>query len=378
MNLDLTEEQEMLRTSARDFLTKECPKTLVRKLEEDEKGYSPELWQKMAELGWMGLVLPEQYNGMGMGFMDLVILLQEMGRNILPGPFFSTVVMGSLPILNAGTEGQKKEFLPRIAKGDAILALAFTEPSARYDAAGVQIKAEAQGDSFIINGTKLFVENAHIADYIICVTRTKKGATPEDGITLFLVDAKSPGIKCEVMPTIGADKLCEVVFKNVKVPKSNMLGKLHEGWPVMAKTLEYATIAKCAEMVGGQEAALEMTLAYVKERVQYGKPIGSFQVIQHYCANMWMNVETSRDILYKAAWNVAEGLPGSASEVAVAKGWINEAYKFVTERAVQCHGAIGTTRDHDIGLYYRRAKSGELAFGDTDFQKELVAQQLGL
>ncbi len=378
MNLDLTEEQEMLRTSARDFLTKECPKTLVRKLEEDEKGYSPELWRKMAELGWMGLVLPEQYNGMGMGFMDLVILLQEMGRNILPGPFSTTVVLGSLPILNAGTEEQKKEFLPKIAKGDMILTLAFTEPSARYDAAGVQTKATAQGDSFIINGTKLFVENAHIADCIICATRTKKGGTPEDGITLFLVDAKSPGIKCEVMPTIGAEKLCEVVFKNVKVPKNNVLGKLHEGWPIMAKTLEYATIAKCAEMVGGQEAALDMTLAYVKERIQYGKPIGSFQVIQHYCANMWMNVETSRDILYKAAWNVAEGLPGSASEVAVAKGWINEAYKFVTERAVQCHGAIGTTRDHDIGLYYRRAKAGELAFGDTDFQKELVAQQLGL
>jgi alkylation response protein AidB-like acyl-CoA dehydrogenase len=378
MNLDLTEEQEMLRTSSRDFLTKECPKSLVRQLEEDEKGYSPELWRKMAELGWMGLVLPEQYNGMGMGFMDLVILLQEMGRNILPGPFFSTVVLGSLPILNAGTEEQKKEFLPKVAKGDMILTLAFTEPSARYDASGVQIKAAAQGDRFVIDGTKLFVENAHIADYIICVTRTKKGTKPENGITLFLVDAKSPGIKCEVMPTIGADKLCEVVFKNVKVPKSNMLGKLNEGWPITAKTLEYATIAKCAEMVGGQEAALDMTLAYVKERVQYGKPIGSFQVIQHYCANMWMNVETSRDILYKAAWNVTEGLPESASEVAVAKGWINEAYKFVTERAVQCHGAIGTTRDHDIGLYYRRAKAGELAFGDTDFQKELVAQKLGL
>jgi alkylation response protein AidB-like acyl-CoA dehydrogenase len=378
MNLDLTEEQEMLRTSARDFLTKECPKTLVRKLEEDEKGYSPELWRKMAELGWMGLVLPEQYNGMGMGFLDLVILLQEMGRNILPGPFFSTVVLGSLPILNSGTEEQKKEFLPKIATGDMILTLAFTEPSARYDAAGVQTKATAKGDGFVLDGTKLFVENAHIADYIICVARTKKGTAPEDGITLFLVDARSPGIKCEVMPTIGADKLCEVVFKNVKVPKSNMLGKLNEGWPITAKALEYATIAKCAEMVGGQEAALDMTLAYVKERVQYGKPIGSFQVIQHYCANMWMNVETSRDILYKAAWNVAEGLPESASEVAVAKGWINEAYKFVTERAVQCHGAIGTTRDHDIGLYYRRAKAGELAFGDTDFQKELVAQKLGL
>ena len=377
MNLDLTEEQEMLRTSARDFLTKECPKTLVRKLEEEEKGYSPELWSKMAELGWLGLVLPEEYNGMGMGFMDLIILLQEMGRNIVPGPFFSTVVLGSLPILSSGTEEQKKEFLPQIASGKMIFTIAITEPSARYDAAGIEAKATAQGDSFVINGTKLFVENAHIADYLICATRTKKSKKTEDGITLFLVDTKNPGIKCEVMPTIGADKLCEVVFEDVEVPKKNMLGQLHKGWPIVAKAMEQAAIAKCAEMVGGCEASMDMTLAYVKERVQYGRPIGSFQVIQHYCANMWSNVETSRNILYMAAWKVAEGLP-AAKDVAVAKGWINEAYKFVTERAMQCHGAIGTTRDHDIGLYYRRAKAGELAFGDTDFQKELVAQSLGL
>ena len=375
MNLDLTEEQEMLLSAARDFLTKECPKSLVRKLEEDEKGYSPELWRKMADLGWMGLVLPEKYNGMGMGFLDLIILLQEMGRNIVPGPFFSTVVMGSLPILDAGTEEQKKEFLPKIAQGEMLVTMALTEPSARYDAAGVKTKAVAQGDSFVISGTKLFVENAHIADYIICVARTEKGDA-EGGITLFLVDAKSPGIKCEVMPTI-ADKLCEVVFKNVKVPKKNMLGKLNKGWPIVAGTLEKATVAKCAEMVGGQEASLEMTLAYVKERNQYGRPIGAFQVIQHYLANMWSNVQCSRNILYYAAWRISEELPAGV-EVAEAKAWINEAYKFVTERAVQCHGAIGTTRDHDIGLYYRRSKSTELAFGDTDFQREMVARQLGL
>jgi len=377
MNLDLTEEQEMLKTSARDFLTKECPKALVRKLEEDEKGFSQELWSKMAELGWLGLVLPEEYNGMGMGFMDLIILLQEMGRNIVPGPFFSTVILGSLPILNAGTEEQKKEFLPKIASGKMLITLAITEPSARYDAAGIETKATAQGDSFVINGTKLFVENAHISDYLICATRTKKSKKPEDGITLFLVDAKSPGIKCEVVPTIGADKLCEVVFDNVTVPKKNLLGQLNKGWTIVAKSMEQAAIAKCAEMVGGCEASMDMTLAYVKERVQYGRPIGSFQVIQHYCANMWSNVETSRNILYMAAWKVAEGLPAT-KDVAVAKAWINEAYKFVTERAMQCHGAIGTTRDHDIGLYYRRAKAGELAFGDTDFQKELVAQSIGI
>jgi len=377
MDLDLTEEQEMLRTTARDFLTKECPKTLVRELEEDEKGYSPELWRKMAGLGWMGLVLPEEYDGMEMDFMDLIILLQEMGRNILPGPFFCTVVLGSLPILSAGTEEQKKEFLPRIASGEMILTMALTEPNARYDAAGVETKAVAQGDSFVINGTKLFVENAHIADYMICVTRTTEGATPEEGITLFLVDAKSPGIKCEVIPTMADDKLCEVVFENVTVPRNNMLGELDNGWPIVARTLEQATMAKCAEMVGGAEAALDMTLDYVKERVQYKRPIGSFQVIQHYCANMWTSVATSRNILYKTAWKVGEGLPATA-DVAAAKGWINQAYEFVTERAVQCHGAIGLTRDHDIGLYYRRAKAGELAFGDTNFQREIVAQQMGL
>ena len=376
MNLDFTEEQEMLRTAARDFLTKECPKTLVRELEEDENGYSPELWRKMAELEWMGLVLPEEYGGMGMEFMDLIILLEEMGRNIVPGPFFSTVVLGGLPILAAGTEEQKGEFLSKVANGEMILTLALTEPSARYDAAGVATKAVAQDDSFVINGTKLFVENAHIADYMICVARTKESASPEEGITLFLVDAKSPGIKCQVVPTIASDKLCEVVLENVTVPRKNMLGELDQGWPIVARTLEQATVARCAEMIGGAQAALDMTLSYVKERVQYGRPIGSFQVIQHYCANMWINVDTGRSILYEAAWKVGEGLP-AATEVAVAKGWINECYKFVTERAVQCHGAIGTTQDHDIGLYYRRAKAAELAFGDTDFQREVVAQKIG-
>lgn len=377
MNLDFTEEHEMLRTSARDFLTTECPKTLVRELEESDKGYSPELWRKMADLGWMGLVIPEEYDGMGMQFLDLAILLEEMGRNILPGPFFSTVVLGALPILTAGTEEQKKELLPKIANGEAILTMALTEPSATYQAAGVKLKAVAQGDSFVLNGTKLFVENAHIADYIVCATRTKDGAKPEEGITLFLVDGGSPGMKCEVVPTIGADKLCEVVFENVTVPKKNMLGELDKGWPIVAKTLEQATAAKCAEMIGGAQAALDMTVDYAKERVQYGRPIGAYQAIQFFLADMWIQVDMGKNTVYQAAWMVSEGLP-STQKVAVAKGWVNEAYKFVTERGVQIHGAIGTTRDHDVGLYFRRAWAADLAFGDTEFQREVVARQLGL
>jgi len=367
----------MLRTSARDFLTTECPKTLVREIEEDEKGYSPELWQKMAELGWMGLVIPDEYDGMGMEFFDLIILLEEMGRNILPGPFFSTVVLSAMPIIAAGTDEQKKEFLPKISDGEAIFTMALTEPSATYEPSGVALKAEAQGDNFVLNGTKLFVENAHIADYMIVVTRTKDVASPEDGITLFIVDGKSSGIKTEVMPTIGADKLCEVVFNNVTVPKNNMLGELDKGWPIVAKTLEQAAMAKCAEMLGGCEATLDMTTEYSKERVQYGRPISSFQVLQHYMANMLIYLETARNLIYEAAWMVSEGMP-CTQLVAAAKGWTNEAYKFITERGVQIHGAIGTTRDHDMGLYYRQALAADLAFGNTDFQREVVARELGL
>ncbi len=377
MNLDLTEEQEMLRTMARDFLTKECPKALVRELEDDPKGYSPELWSKMAELGWMGLVIPEEYGGQGMDFLDLIILLQEMGRNILPGPFFSTVVLGALPIAFEGSDEQKKEYLPKLADGELIMTMALTEPNARYDATGVSTKATAQGDNFIIDGTKLFVENAHVADYMICAVRTNERAAPEEGVTLLIVDAKSPGIRVEVVPTIADDKLCEVEFSNVAVPKGNVLGEVDKGWPVVAKIMQYAAVAKCGEMVGGAEAALDMTVTYVKERVQYNRPIGSFQAVQHFCANMWNSVGASRNLLYHAAWKLTEGIPADL-DIAVAKGWINESYNFVTERAVQCHGAIGLTRDHDIGLYYRRAKAAEVAFGDGAYQREVVASQIGL
>ena len=377
MNLDFTEEQEMLKTSARDFLTNECPKTLVRELEEDEKGYSPDLWKKMAELGWMGLIIPEEYDGMEMQFLDLVILIEEMGRNIVPGPFFATVVLGGQTILIGGSEEQKKELLPKLSNGELIMTMAITEPSASYGASGVNLKAQAQGDDYVLSGTKLFVENAHIADLIIVVARTKEGGKAEDGITLFLVDGKSAGLKAEIVPTIADDKLCEVTFNNVKVPKKNIIGAVDKGWPIAVKVREQAALAKCAEMLGGADAVLEMTVAYVKDRVQYGRPIGAFQVIQHFCSNMWISVDTSRNIIYETAWKISEGIPASM-EVAAAKGWLNEAYKFVAERGVQCHGAIGTTRDHDMGLYYRRAMAADLAYGDTDFQRELVAQQIGL
>lgn len=377
MELGLTEEQEMLKTSARDFLEKECPKQLVRQLDESDKGYSPELWRKMAELGWMGLVFPEKYGGSGGSFLDLIVLLEAMGYNILPGPFLSTVVLGGLTILAAGSEEQKKEFLPKVANGEMIFTLALTEPSADYNAASIKTKATARNDGYVINGTKLFVPDANVANYILCVARTKEGKNPKDGVAVFLVDTKSPGVKCTLLKTLARDKQCEIIFDNVTVPKKNILGKPGQGWPIVEGAIQKATVAKCAEMVGGAQAALEMAVRYAKERVQFGRPIGSFQAIQHYCANMVTDVDGSRFITYKAAWEVSEGLPATM-DVAIAKAWTSEAYGRVTLLAHQIFGAIGFTMDHDIHLYYRRAKAGEIMFGDGDFQRAIVASELGL
>jgi alkylation response protein AidB-like acyl-CoA dehydrogenase len=377
MDLGLSEEQEMLKKSARDFLQKECPKRLVRQLDDSDEGYSVELWRRMAELGWMGLAFPEKYVGSGRSFLDLAILLEEMGYNIVPGPFFSTVVLGGLAILRAGSEEQKMEFLPKIAGGEMILSLALTEPSASYDAASVKTKAIARDGEYVIKGTKLFVLNANIADYILCIARTKETRDPEDGITVFIVDAKSPGVTCTLLKTLARDKQCEVTFDDVTVSERNVVGKKDEGWPIVRDTLQKAAVAKCAEMVGGAQAALDMAVNYAKERVQFGRPIGSFQAIQHYCANMAMDVSGSRFVTYKAAWKLGEGLP-AAFDAAITKAWVGEAFGRVTLSAHQIFGAIGFTMDHDIHLYYRQAKAAEIIFGGGDFHRAIVAQELGL
>jgi len=377
MELGLTEEQEMLKKSAHEFLAKECPKKLVRELDESDKGYSSDLWNKMAGLGWMGLSFPEKYGGNGGSFLDLTVLLDEMGYNILPGPFFSTVVLAGYTLLEAGNEEQKKEYLGKICTGELILTVALMELDGTYDAASIDTTAKVKGDGYIVNGTKLFVPDANVADYILVVARTKKGSSPEDGITIFLVDAKSKGVKCTLLKTLARDKLCEVTFENVSVPKTNIVGKPDKGWSVIQSLLKKAAVAKCAEMVGGAQASLDMAVSYAKERVQFNRPIGSFQAIQHYCANMVTDVDGSRFITYKAAWAVSEGLPAD-KEVSMAKAWTSEAFKRVAVLAHQIFGAIGFTMDHDMHLYFRRAKAGELAYGDADFHRNIVAQQIGL
>lgn len=374
MDLGLTEAQQMLRNSAREFLEKECPHTYVRAMEEDQRGYTPEMWRKLAEQGWLGLIFPEQHGGIGLGFLDLAILLEEMGRALLPGPFFSTVVLAGMPILDAGSEAQKREFLPRIAEGQLVMTLALTEPSARWDAAGIEATASPSGDGYVINGTKLFVPNAHVSDYMVVAART--GRATED-VTLFIVPGRASGVSQALLKTIASDRQSEVVFNNVRVPASAVLGEVNGGWATIRKVLQWGAVGKCAEMLGGAQKVLEMTVEYAKQRVQFGRPIGSFQAIQHHCANMATDVEGSRYITYQAAWRLSEGLPAER-EVALAKAWVSDAYRRVCALGHQCHGAIGFTREHNMQLYSRRAKAAELAFGDADLHREAVASAIGL
>jgi alkylation response protein AidB-like acyl-CoA dehydrogenase len=374
MKLTLTEEQEMLKKTARDFLADKCSKKFIKQMEESEPGYSRELWEEMAELDWIGLAFPGEYGGGDMNFLDLAVLLEEMGRACLPSPFFSTVVLGGLPILDLGSDEQKQEYLPKIIHGEKIFTLALTEPGYHnYSASSATVAATRNNGNYIISGTKLFVTDAHTADYLLCVAKTK----PENGITIFLVDAKNPRIKYTVLKTIAEDKQCEVTFDQMPVPEGNILGRLDQGWSTVQKILERAAVGKCCEMVGNIQRVLEMTVDYAKERKQFDRPIGSFQAIQHYCADMATDVDGARFSTYRAAWMLSEGLP-CTKEVAIAKAWIGEASQRVFALAHQIHGAIGVTIEHDLHYYTRRAKAAELAFGDADFHREIVATEMGL
>jgi len=377
MDFSFTEEQDMLRISARDFLVKECPKTKVKEMARDERGYDPHMWHSMAELGWMGLIFPEEYGGMGASFMDLVILMEEMGKNILPGPFFSTIALCALPLLEYGSSEQRTKFISQIATGEAIWTFALGESSGRYKASEVKLRAVLKGTYYVLQGYKFFVTDAHVADYILVAARTGEGERPEDGITLFMVDARGPNVKMEAIPTIGGDRQFKVSFDSVAVPQNNILGKVGNGWYIVDFILQRAAVLKCAEMSGACQAVLDMTSSYANERIQFDRPIGSFQAIQHKLADMLIDVEAVQYLLYQAAWGISVGSP-SPWQISAAKAKANESYQQICIEAIATHGAIGYTMDHDIGLYYRRVKAAQFAAGDADLHREVIASGLGL
>jgi alkylation response protein AidB-like acyl-CoA dehydrogenase len=381
MDFTYTEEQQMLRKSARDFLEKECTERFVRDMEKDARGSSSQLWAKMAELGWLGLIFPEKYGGTAGSISDMAVLYEEFGRAMLPAPHFSTVILCGMAILHSGTEEQKNEFLRKIIEGKAIMALALTEPDTSWDGKswdpeGVTMRARQDGDHYVLNGTKLFVHDALVADYFLVATRTRATTDPANGITLFLVDAKDPNIKCTALETLAGDKQCEVMFNNVRVGKNRIIGKLHRGWGPLSQVMKVGAVILCAEMLGGAQRLCEMTVDYAKTRIQFDMPIGINQYIQEHCVNQYADTDGIKLATYYAAWKLDRGDPADL-EAAIAKSWSSDAYERICWCAHQVFAGVGfTVNDGVVPLFTRRGRVLQLYLGDTTYHKGKIVQQL--
>jgi alkylation response protein AidB-like acyl-CoA dehydrogenase len=376
MDFAFSEEQEMLRRSAREFLAKECSPKVVRKLMESADGYDAALWKKIADLGWTALGIPEEYGGVGT-FLDLVVVLEEAGRALLPGPFFSTMGLAVPALIEAGTEAQKKEVLSAIAQGSARATMAFTEPSGRWDAGAITLSAKPVSGGWQLDGVKLFVPDAATADYMVVVARTR--AEGEDGITLFLIKGKPKGMTVKPLETMDMTRRwSEVRFEGVQLDGDAVMGAPDKAWPRLKRALEWATAALCAEMVGGVQKVLETSTDYAKTRQQFGKPIGIYQAVSHKLADMLVLSESGRSATYYAAWTVDADAADRSLASSMAKAYVSDAYRKVAGDGIQVHGGIGFTWEHDMHLYFKRAKSSEVTLGDATYHRELVAQALDL
>jgi alkylation response protein AidB-like acyl-CoA dehydrogenase len=376
VDFGFSEEQEMLRQSARALLEKECPSAVVRKLMEDERGFDPAVWKKMAELGWLGLVIPEDYGGGGLSYVDLVLIMEEMGRVVLPSPFIWTVMVAEA-IKRAGSSNQKSSLLPKIASGELIATIAYLEPSAVWSADGIKMTARSEGGGYILDGTKLFVNDGHVADCLLVAART--GGSGDSGITLFALESKRAGITVTRLTTMDQTrKLAEVKFSGVKADAGDVVGEAGNGWKTLSETIDRGKVMLAGEMMGGAQKVLEMTVDYAKVRVQFGRPIGSFQAVQHKCANMMIDVEGAKSAAYYASWVVSNEVAEASLAAALAKAAASDAFRRVSAEGIQLHGGIGFTWDHDMHLYFKRAKSSEFTFGDANWNRELVAQGINL
>ncbi|HZV50627.1 MAG TPA: acyl-CoA dehydrogenase [Candidatus Dormibacteraeota bacterium] len=375
MDFAFSDEQEMLRASAREFLARECPSSYVRRVMETEDAWDGTMWERMAGMGWTGLGIPERLGGAG-GFLDLVVILEETGRALLPGPYFSTMGL-ALPVLLEAGGDVAEEAMSEIAAGRARATLALTEPSGRWDAGGVALAARRSAGTWRLDGVKLFVPDAAVADHVVVAARS--GGAGEEGITLFLVSGRPPGMT--VAPLEGLDltrRWYEVRFEGVELPEERVLGEVDRGWGPLARALEWAAAGLCAEMVGGSQRVLEMSVEYAKTRHQFGKPIGIYQAVSHKLADMLLETESARSATYYAAWAVDADAPDRSLAVSMAKAYTSDAYRRATGNGIQVHGGIGFTWEHDLHLYFRRAKAAEVMLGDATYHRELVARALDL
>jgi alkylation response protein AidB-like acyl-CoA dehydrogenase len=373
MDFGLNEDQETLAKYARDFLDNECPTTFVRAMIEHDTGKDDAFYKHMADLGWMGIAIPEAYGGQGMTYVDLAVLLEEMGRALVPGPFFASVCLAAPVILEAGNDAQRQALLPSIASGERNATVAYTEAGGSVDESGITLDAKADGDGFVLNGTKRFVLDAHVADTLIVAGRTS------GGVTLFVVDPKASGVEITQLKAMDMTRrLCDVALTNVQVASGDVLGAVDGGWPLLERAIQRATGLLSSECVGGAQKVLDMSVEYARERVQFGRPIGSFQAVKHKCAEMLVDVELGRSAMYYAAWAASDEVPEEDRELALAssmaKAFCGEMYTRVASNGIHVHGGIGFTWEHDMHLFFKRAKSNEVLLGDPSYHRDKVAR----
>ncbi len=374
MDVLLNDDENLIVDSAREFLAGECPTTLVRAMETDPLGYSKELWAKVAELGWQGMCLPEKVGGSNMPLVYLGLVLREAGRALAPLPLHSTAV-AALAIARDGSAAQQEKYLPDVVAGKSVLTWAFTERDPRFIAEAVQMSARAQDDHFALDGVKLFVDNFPAADHCLVVARTTPGSTGAQGLTLFIVDARAKGISQTPLITLAKDQQSEVTFKDVRVPKANVIGPIGEAWPVVERMLDRGTALLCAQMVGAARKDIEMAIEYAKFRTAFGQPIGAFQSVQHMCADMQIWVDGGELLTFEALWKMDQGLPASV-EVSQAKAFCNEKCEAAVRNSQSIHGGIGFMMEFDLQLWFRRVSAWTMRMGTSFEHRARIAHAL--
>jgi alkylation response protein AidB-like acyl-CoA dehydrogenase len=379
MHLAFTPEQEELRDSARAFLRDHSGSEQVRRAMESEAGHDPEVWKRIAsELGWPAVIVPEAHGGLGLSPVELVALLEIMGEFLLCSPFFASVCLGANAILSAGSEAQQHELLPGICEGQTLATLAVAEASGHWDAAGIECTARREADGYVLSGAKRFVVDGHTADLLIVAARSP-GSRGESGVSLFAVPARTAGVRSQALPTLDPTRrYAALELADVLVPASARLGEDAEGWPALRRSLDLAAVALAAEQVGGAQRCLDLSVTHAREREQFGRPIGSFQAIQHKCADMMLRVESARSASYYAACVATENAAELPELASLAKAYCSETYFQCAADALQIHGGVGFTWEYDIHLYLKRAQATHSFLGDPAAHRERVAQRIGL
>jgi alkylation response protein AidB-like acyl-CoA dehydrogenase len=374
MDILPSEEEQLLKNAAREFLEAEVSTLLVREMELDENGYPPALWRQMADLGWLGLAMPEEFGGQGLPLTYLGLVVEEIGRVLAPVPFHSTMT-AALTIAESGTADQKRELLPAVCSGDMVMTWAVIERDPRLIPAAIVEQAQSDGDGWILNGVKMFVDNFNVARRCLVAVRTAPDSEENEGISLFLIDPNGSGVSQTPLVTIAKDKQSRVTFEGVRVGGADLVGELHNGWPIVERMLERATALLCCQMVGATRRDAELAIDYAKNRVAFGRPIAAFQSIQHMCADMLLFTDGAQLLTYEALWKMDQGMPAGV-EISQAKAFANEKCEAVVRQSQVIHGGIGFMMEFDLHLWLRRVSAWTMRLGTTFDHRAKIASAL--